>query len=109
MKTGEILSIFTDHDLKWGQSWKKALVSELEATAFLLTFVSPRYLKSPACREEVEVFATAAEKAGYKAILPILIQAIPPPCSQTRCGKSYKTINIWKSARRTSDPRTGRC
>lgn len=78
MKTGETLSIFTDHDLKWGQSWKKALVSELEATAFLLTFVSPRYLKSPACREEVEVFATAAEKASYKAILPILIQAIPP-------------------------------
>ena len=78
MKTGETLSIFTDRDLKWGQSWKNVLASELETTAFLLSFVSPRFLKSSACREEVERFATAAEKAKYKAILPILIQAIPP-------------------------------
>ena len=92
-----------------GSIMEKALVSELEATAFLLTFVSPRYLKSPACREEVEVFATAAEKASYKAILPILIQAIPPALQPDTLWKSYKTINIWKSARRTSDPRTGRC
>lgn len=97
MKTGETLSIFTDHDLKWGQSWKKALVSELEATAFLLTFVSPRYLKSPACREEVEVFATAAEKASYKAILPILIQTIPPALQPDTLWKklqSYQYLEV---------------
>lgn len=97
MKTGETLSIFTDHDLKWGQSWKNALKTELETTAFLLTFVSPRYLKSPACRAEVEVFATAAEKASYKAILPILIQAIPPALQPDTLWKklqSYQYLEV---------------
>ncbi|EFU80427.1 DUF4143 domain-containing protein [Mobiluncus curtisii] len=97
MKTGETLSIFTDHDLKWGQSWKNALKTELETTAFLLTFVSPRYLKSHACREEVEVFATAAEKASYKAILPILIQAIPPALQPDTLWKklqSYQYLEV---------------
>lgn len=97
MKTGETLSIFTDHDLKWGQSWKNALKTELETTAFLLTFVSPRYLKSPACRTEVEVFATAAEKASYKAIMPILIQAIPPALQPDTLWKklqSYQYLEV---------------
>lgn len=91
MKTGETLSIFTDRNLKWGQSWKKVLRSELETTAFLLSFVSPRYLKSRMCREEVERFATAAEKASYKAILPILIQAIPQALQQDSLWKKLQS------------------
>lgn len=91
MKTGETLSIFTDRDVKWGQSWKKVLRSELETTAFLLSFVSPRYLKSSDCREEVERFATAAEKASYKAILPILIQAIPQALQQDSLWKKLQS------------------
>ena len=91
MKTGETLSIFTDSDVKWGQSWKKVLRSELETTAFLLSFVSPRYLKSSDCREEVERFAIAAEKAKYKAILPILIQAIPQALQQDSLWKKLQS------------------
>ena len=91
MKTGETLSIFTDRDVKWGQSWKKVLRSELETTAFLLSFVSPRYLKSSDCREEVERFATAAEKAKYKAILPILIQSIPQALQQDSLWKKLQS------------------
>lgn len=91
MKTGETLSIFTDRDLKWGQSWESVLMSELETTAFLLSFVSPRYLKSSACREEVERFATAAEKASYKAILPVLIQAIPQALQQDSLWKKLQS------------------
>lgn len=91
MKTGETLSIFTDRDVKWGQSWENVLMSELETTAFLLSFVSPRYLKSPDCRKEVERFATAAEKASYKAILPILIQAIPQALQQDSLWKKLQS------------------
>lgn len=91
MKTGETLSIFTDRDVKWGQSWENVLMSELETTAFLLSFVSPRYLKSSDCRKEVERFATAAEKASYKAILPILIQAIPQALQQDSLWKKLQS------------------
>ena len=91
MKTGETLSIFTDRDVKWGQSWESVLMSELETTAFLLSFVSPRYLKSRMCREEVERFATAAEKASYKAILPVLIQAIPQALQQDSLWKKLQS------------------
>ena len=91
MKTGETLSIFTDRDVKWGQSWESVLMSELETTAFLLSFVSPRYLKSRMCRIEVERFATAAEKASYKAILPILIQAIPQALQQDSLWKKLQS------------------
>lgn len=91
MKTGETLSIFTDRDVKWGQSWESVLMSELETTAFLLSFVSPRYLKSRMCRIEVERFATAAEKAKYKAILPILIQAIPQALQQDSLWKKLQS------------------
>lgn len=78
LKTGERLEVFTDrNNLKWGDSWEHIIKSQLETTAFLLSFVSPRYLKSDICRDEVEKFAVAAQTANYKAILPVLIQEIP--------------------------------
>lgn len=98
LKTGERLEVFTDRkNLKWGDSWRHVIESQLETTAFLLSFVSPRYLKSSNCRDEVEEFAVATQTANYKAILPVLIQEIPVTLKEDAVWmklKEYQYIEV---------------
>ncbi|TIH36149.1 DUF4143 domain-containing protein [Subtercola vilae] len=70
---GHTIELFIDRDdIAWGQQWSSRLKSEAESTTFLLSIVTPRYLTSPACREEVVNFAAAATEAQEpKLLLPL--------------------------------------
>ena len=70
---GHELQLFIDRDdIRWGENWATRLGNEIEATSFLLSVVTPRYLKSEACRSEVLSFASAAKKAqDPKLMLPL--------------------------------------
>jgi uncharacterized protein len=70
---GHELELFIDRDdILWGENWARRLTTEVEATSFLLSVVTPRYLKSEACRSEVLTFAAAAKKANYpKLLIPL--------------------------------------
>ncbi|MDY0891566.1 DUF4143 domain-containing protein [Frigoribacterium sp. CFBP9030] len=67
------VSLFIDRDdIEWGESWRDRLDDELAAVPFLLSMVTPRYLASLACRDEVLTFSAAAKQAGDpRRLLPI--------------------------------------
>jgi predicted AAA+ superfamily ATPase len=67
---GHELQLFVDRDdLRWGENWKERLGSELGNTSFLLSAITPRYLTSEACRDEVLKFASAAKEAGEPRLI----------------------------------------
>lgn len=73
-ETGESVRIFTDRDIRWGEVWRQRIDSELDAATFLVPIVTPGYLKSPACRQELLDFSLKASSRGVLAdsILPII-------------------------------------
>ncbi|MDN4640397.1 DUF4143 domain-containing protein [Agreia sp. PsM10] len=70
---GHTIQLFVDRDdITWGQQWSNRLRTETEATTFLLSIVTPRYLTSAACRDELLNFAAAADEAQEpKLLLPL--------------------------------------
>lgn len=71
---GRELELFVDRDdLNWGQAWRDRIDNELERTSFLLAAVTPRYLRSESCRDEIQTFSNAAIRAGeQQLLLPLL-------------------------------------
>lgn len=72
--TGRPLRVFIDRDdISWGENWSARLAQEASATTFLLSFITPRYLVSDACREEFTAFGQAASAdPGQKILLPLI-------------------------------------
>jgi predicted AAA+ superfamily ATPase len=70
---GRKIELFVDRQsITWGESWSQRLRTEAESTSFLLAIVTPRYLQSEPCREELLSFSTAAETATEpKVLLPL--------------------------------------
>lgn len=66
--------IITDQrDVRWGDSLWGRLHEELDASIYLLPFITPRYLQSDACRSEFERFDTAtASTITSRRILPLI-------------------------------------
>lgn len=76
---GDDLALFVDREgLSWGEDWSTRLNSELGTNDFLLAIVSPRYLKSASCRDELLEFVTAAKGVGEPRLLLSLIWIEPP-------------------------------
>jgi hypothetical protein len=72
--TGRKLKLFIDRDsIVWGENWRARLNAEIERTVFLLPVVTPRFLKSVACREEVIHFTTSLERSEAKKLLLPLV------------------------------------
>jgi predicted AAA+ superfamily ATPase len=72
--TGNALELFVDRDdILWGQKWKQRLDSQIDRTAFLLPVITPRYLRSDACREELLRFAALQDdNPQSRQILPLI-------------------------------------
>jgi len=60
--------------LRWGQDWQPALDDAVAETDFLMAFVTPRYLVSTACRDEITTFSARAESDGL--LLPLVWEPI---------------------------------
>jgi len=74
MHTGEPFPIFQDrNDIQWGQQWKERIDEGIDASTFLIAIITPSYLKSPACRDEFELFLKREKKLKRNdLILPLL-------------------------------------
>jgi predicted AAA+ superfamily ATPase len=72
--TGEAIEVFIDKDsLRWGEEWQSRIDDQLLRTTFFIPVVTPRFLKSRPCRDEVTTFESTARVLGTEAfILPIL-------------------------------------
>lgn len=66
--------IITDQrDVRWGDNLWDRLHEELDASIYLLPFITPRYLQSDACRSEFDRFDTAtASSITSRRILPLI-------------------------------------
>ncbi|MCL2787652.1 MAG: DUF4143 domain-containing protein [Micrococcales bacterium] len=76
--TGGSIKVFTDQtDLLWGERWGRRIEAEIGDTDFLIAAVTPRFLKSTACRDEVTRFLSRAEVMGQpRLLLPLIVQSI---------------------------------
>jgi len=72
--TGNPLRLIWDrNDLTWGENWARRLEAFAETTTFLMAAVTPNFLKSEPCKEEVLDFLAAAKRSGDpKLFLPIV-------------------------------------
>ena len=76
--TGHDVSLFIDSEsINWGDDWRRALRSSVDATNFFMPAVTPNYLNSKTCREEYLQFETQLSETSQKKILPLMWQRIP--------------------------------
>ncbi len=72
-QSGENIEIFQDQDdISWGEFWKTKIITSLNSSKFLIAIVTPSYLKSEACRFELEYFLNLEKTIGSERILPII-------------------------------------
>ncbi|NKG21788.1 DUF4143 domain-containing protein [Paeniglutamicibacter terrestris] len=76
---GRTVKLFLDvKDVGWGEDLWSRLDQELQASTFLMPFISPRYLKSDGCRREFTSFSEAAQRNASEQLLLPLIWITPP-------------------------------
>ena len=96
------LTVFTDHNLRWGDEWKQRLSEELRRTTFFVPIVTPRFLKSEACRKEVVEFSAIADATGSQNFVCPILYFDPGPLSDDdvveRAIKSHQYRN-WTETR----------
>lgn len=72
---GTQLQVFIDRkSLRWGDDWQAEIDRNIEETHFLIPCVTPRYLRSAACREEFLQFASRANQSKQCRILSLIWQ-----------------------------------
>lgn len=73
VQTGEEFPIFQDrNDIAWGQNWQARIDETLDGVTLLLVVITPSFLRSPACRAEVDRFLARERELGRQdLILPV--------------------------------------
>ena len=79
MQTGEEFPIFQDRDdIFAGQQWRARIRTAIDGLTLLIAVVTPSFLRSDACREEVSLFAQRERSLGRDdLIIPILYILTP--------------------------------
>ncbi len=76
---GRTVKLFLDvKDVGWGENLWQRLDRELQASTFLMPFITPRYLKSDGCRREFTSFSEATLRNASEQLLLPLIWIEPP-------------------------------
>lgn len=73
--SGSDLELFIDHEsIGWGDRWQEAINMGIDAAAFFIPVLSPLYLQSPACQQEMRQYLGVVRKIGAKELfMPLLI------------------------------------
>lgn len=84
--TGEEFRIYQDwKDIEWGQDWKENIDKSLDEVIFLIPIITPRFLKSMNCRDEVEHFILReTELNRTDLIFPVYFIDCPEMNDQSR-------------------------
>jgi TIR domain len=72
--TGQSVGVFKDvESIKPGDDWRDRIRLGLSASSIFLAFISPAYLRSAACREELtEFFAFLRANSSTRLIIPLI-------------------------------------
>ncbi|GAB2750564.1 toll/interleukin-1 receptor domain-containing protein [Amycolatopsis magusensis] len=89
--TGLTVGIFFDTDsIRLGENWRDRIRAGLNNATVLLAFISPSYLRSRACREELaSFFAFLPSQQGRKLVIPILL------FPQERIERYFSSDDLW--------------
>ena len=79
MQTGREFQIFQDRtDIFIGEQWRVRIETSINGTILLIAIITPSFLQSEACREEVNLFAKREQRLGRSdLIIPVLY--VPTP------------------------------
>jgi hypothetical protein len=90
--TGKAVGTFKDVDsIAPGDDWKDRIRLGLSSSSIFLAFISPAYLRSPNCREELnEFFAFLDANSSVRLIIPLLY------ADPDRIEMSFPDDNLWK-------------
>ncbi len=74
---GDTLDVFVDSEsIQWGEQWKTELDRRIESCNIIMPAVTPGYVKSEACRNELLAFANKASKQKSCHIMPLIWQEV---------------------------------
>lgn len=108
--TGRAVGIFKDTDsIEPGENWKDRIRLGLSASSIFLAFVSPAYLRSPMCRQELSEFtAFLATDSTMRLVVPLVFASVD------RIERHFGDDELWQelsrrnrldvSALRSTDP-----
>jgi hypothetical protein len=86
--TASRLAVFIDTDsIPLGELWQQRIDAGLTSSAVFLPFVSPEYLKSPACRREFRLFHGSL--AG-RLVIPLIYG------DQAKTRSLFRTDPVWR-------------
>ncbi len=79
MQTGEAFSIFQDRDdIFVGEQWRNRIENSIDETSLLVAIITPSFLRSENCREEIRLFMDREHQLGRDdLIIPILYVHTP--------------------------------
>jgi hypothetical protein len=110
--TGNRLQLIWDRqNVAWGENWASRLTAFAETTTFLMAAVTPHFLKSKACKQEVLDFLAAAGRSGdTKLLLPVIwvdvantdvVAASDPVLRAIEDTQQLRITDLWQLARGT--------
>ena len=90
---GSTLQLFVDkRSIGWGENWKSALDAAVDATTFIMPAVTPGYLMSKACRDELQRFVSRGEQLVNGHILSLIWQDFHGTAAESQNPAVAKTI-----------------
>ncbi|WP_167043157.1 toll/interleukin-1 receptor domain-containing protein [Salinibacterium sp. ZJ454] len=77
--TADDLNLFIDRSsLQWGSAWADTIDGAITQAPFFIPVITPKYVRSEACRQEFLTFSGIAKSRGLdKLVLPILYINVP--------------------------------
>jgi F-box protein 11 len=79
IQIGEEFGIFQDRkDIAWGEQWRRRIDESMDASTFLFPIITPGFLKSAECRNELSRFLDREKQLGRDdLIFPIYYVSCP--------------------------------
>ncbi|MCS7480778.1 toll/interleukin-1 receptor domain-containing protein [Umezawaea endophytica] len=72
--SGLSVDIFFDVDsIALGEKWRQRIEAGLTESTVLFAIISPAYLRSPVCRDEIKTFLTLLGEQRHKVLIPLLL------------------------------------
>lgn len=74
---GSDLNLFVDkRSINWGADWRQVIDKGIGTANIILPIITPNYVRSKACRQELLDFNAKATEDGSNRILPLILQDI---------------------------------
>jgi TIR domain len=76
MKREGLVSEWHDHMIRPGEAWQQSIADELDRSNFVLFWISPTFMASRYCMDEVKQ-ALENARNGLLTVIPILVRTVP--------------------------------